>query len=81
MPTMGELSVPLSEPKFCAEPKAATVPLASASQYPVPLGVGAMADRASSPTRTAVASWPQLAVTSRRRRAALTKIAAMEPPV
>ena len=37
MPTMGELSWPLSDPWSWAEPKAATVPFASASQYPVPL--------------------------------------------
>ena len=42
MPTMGELRGPLSEPRLGADPKAATVPLDSASQYPVPLLNGAM---------------------------------------
>ncbi len=32
----------MTEPRFGAEPKAATVPLASASQYPAPLASGAM---------------------------------------
>ena len=63
MPTMGELSAPDSDPKFCAEPKAATVPLASASQYPVPLLTGAMSTVLDADW-TAAATWPQVVVMS-----------------
>ena len=79
MPTMGELSAPDSDPKFCAEPKAATVPLASASQYPVPLLTGAMSTVLDADW-TAAATWPQVVVMSLGGEHELTKMAAMEPP-
>jgi hypothetical protein len=54
------------------------VPLASVSQYPVPLGVGATAT-VREPVWTASASWPQLSVMSVGGEHELTKMAAMEP--
>ena len=55
--------VPLADPREGASPKAVTVPLVSASQYPCPLGVaaiptmaGAVAGRTAEPSRPAPAN-------------------------
>ena len=64
---------------MAADPKAPTVPLASTSQYPVPLGVGAMAT-VRELLWTELASWPQLAVMSVGGEQVLTTMAATEPP-
>ena len=80
MPTMGALSEPLSEPSFAADPKAPTVPLASASQYPLPLGRGAI-PMVREFDATAVDAWAHEAVMSEGVWHELTKMAAREPPL
>ena len=79
MPTIGALSPLGTEPRFGADPKAATVPFASASQYPAPLGSGAMPMVVDSTGRLRP-TWPQVSVMSLGGAHELTMMAAKDPP-
>src|SRR5580704_10286642 len=78
MPTIGALSPLVTEPSFGAEPKDATVPLASASQYPAPLASGAMPMTALDDTSDETC--PHDRVTSVGGAQEPTMMAASEPP-